>query len=69
MDSHHAEILQNFVTAYAMLEERVHHALRTHLGDVQRLTLQRDQALQLSAAADLVSKFILSHPFISHIHN
>ena len=49
--------LDNFRQAYCELEQRVHRALRTQLGDVGRLTEVRTQALSLLQAATAVCIF------------
>jgi len=51
-----SEQLYNLRTAYQVLQDRVIRALRTQLGDVERLGEQRNQALQFLQAAELVSQ-------------
>ncbi|KAJ7220272.1 hypothetical protein GGX14DRAFT_560077 [Mycena pura] len=50
-----ADPLSNLRTAYSVLESRVNLALRTQLGDTERLCLQRDEALRLLQAATQAS--------------
>ena len=50
-----SQIEQNFISAYHVLTERVNQALCIQIGDVERLALQRTQALQLMSAAEQVS--------------
>ena len=47
--------LDNFRAAYVTLEERVHRALRTQVGDAQRLSDIRAQALTFMQSAEEVS--------------
>ena len=47
--------LSNIRTAYSVLESRVNLALRTQVGDTERLRLQRDEALRLLQAATQAS--------------
>lgn len=54
-----SEQLYNLRTAYRVLEDRVCRALRTQLGDAERLREQRSQALELLQAAEFVSVFPL----------
>jgi len=51
-----SEQLYNLRTAYQVLQDRVIRALRTQLGDVERLGEQRNQTLQFLQAAELVSQ-------------
>ncbi|EDR10741.1 uncharacterized protein LACBIDRAFT_324608 [Laccaria bicolor S238N-H82] len=47
-----SEQLKNIRAAYLVLLDRVHLALRTQLGDVARLSQQRDEAVRLLEAAE-----------------
>lgn len=56
-----SEQLKNIRAAYLVLLDPVHLALRTQLGDVARLSQQRDEALHLLEAAEQVHLFKFSH--------
>jgi len=52
-----SEQLKNIRAAYLVLLDCVHLALRTQVGDVARLSQQRDEALRLLEAAEQVHLF------------
>ena len=56
---HQARQLDSFRAAWPVLQDRVRVALNTQVGDVQRLSAVRAQALSLLESAEQVSYIII----------
>lgn len=61
----HAQQLDNFRSAWHVLQERVRIALRTQVGDTQRLANVRSQALSLLQSAEQVRHLAVSISLLS----